>query len=86
MACHSNAVATKTYYGQLVIIEEQTVLIRFYRVLTWRKLFSLLMSKGLPSVVVRFILDGYITYIRQSACIQWEGVKSRTYLQHIQWR
>ena len=35
------------------------------------KLFSLLMSKGLPNVVVRFILDGYI---RQSACIQWEGV------------
>ena len=32
-------------------------------------LFSLLMSKGLPKVVVRFILDGYI---RQSACIQWE--------------
>ena len=38
------------------------------------KLSSLLMSKGLPNVVVRFILDGYI---RQSACIQWEGVKSR---------
>ena len=33
------------------------------------KLFSLLMSKGLPNVVVRFILDGYV---RQSACIQWK--------------
>ena len=40
------------------------------------KLFSLLMSKGLPNVVVRFILDGYI---RQSVCIQWEGVKSRNF-------
>ena len=40
------------------------------------KLFSLLMSKGLPNVVVRFILDGYI---RQSACIQWEGLKSRSF-------
>ena len=40
------------------------------------KLFSLLMSKGLPNVVVRFILDGYI---RRSACIQWEGVKSRSF-------
>ena len=40
------------------------------------KLFSLLMLKGLPNVVVRFILDGYI---RQSACIQWEGVKSRSF-------
>ena len=40
------------------------------------KLFSLLMSKGLPNVVVRFVLDGYI---RQSACIQWEGVKSRSF-------
>ena len=40
------------------------------------KLFSLLMSKGLPKVVVRFILDGYI---RQSACTQWEGVKSRSF-------
>ena len=34
------------------------------------------MSKGLPNVVVRFILDGYI---RQSARIQWEGVKSRSF-------
>ena len=40
------------------------------------KLFSLLMSKGLPNVVVRFILDGYI---RQSACIQLEGVESRSF-------
>ena len=40
------------------------------------KLFSLLMSKGLPKVVVRFILDGYI---RPSACTQWEGVKSRSF-------
>ena len=40
------------------------------------KLFSLLMSKGLPNVVVRFILDGYI---RKSACIQWEGVKSLSF-------
>ena len=40
------------------------------------KLFSLLMSKGLPKVVVRFILDGHI---RQSACTQWEGVKSRSF-------
>ena len=40
------------------------------------RLFSLLMSKGLPNVVVRFILDGYI---RHSACIQWEGVKSRSF-------
>ena len=40
------------------------------------KLFSLLMSKCLPKVVVRFILDGYI---RQSACTQWEGVKSRSF-------
>ena len=40
------------------------------------KLFSLLMPKGLPNLVVRFILDGYI---RQSACIQWEGVKSRSF-------
>ena len=44
--------------------------------LHYGKLFSLLMSKGLPNVVVRFILDGYI---RQSACIQWEGVKSRSF-------
>ena len=40
------------------------------------KVFSLLMSKGLPNVIIRFILDGYI---RQSACIQWEGVKSSSY-------
>ena len=40
------------------------------------KLFSLLMSKVLPNVVVRFILDDYI---RQSACIQWEGVKSHSF-------
>ena len=47
-----------------------------YTMLHYGKLFSLLMSKGLPNVVVRFILDGYI---RQSACIQWEGVKSRSF-------
>ena len=40
------------------------------------KLSSLLMSKGLPNVFVRFILEGYI---RQSACIQWEGLKSRSF-------
>ena len=34
------------------------------------KLFSLLMSKCLHNVVVRFILN---VYIRQPACIQWEG-------------
>ena len=40
------------------------------------KWFSLLMSKGLPNVVVRFILD---SYIRQSTCGQWEGVKSHSF-------
>ena len=39
------------------------------------KLFSLLMSKCLHNVVVRFILN---VYIRQPACIQWEGVKSQS--------
>ena len=37
---------------------------------------SLLMSNGLPKVVVRFILDDYVI---QSACSQWEGVKSRSF-------
>ena len=45
------------------------------------KLFSLLLSKGLPKVVVRFIQDGYIT---QSALFNGK-VYSRV-VQYIQWR
>ena len=33
-------------------------------------------SKAFGKVIVRFILDGYI---RQSACNQWEGVKSHSF-------
>ena len=40
------------------------------------KLFKLLISKGLPNVIVRFILDGYT---RQSVRVQWDGVHSRNF-------
>ena len=38
------------------------------------KLFNLMLKRNVPSVIVRFILDGYI---RQCMCAQWERYKSR---------
>ena len=40
------------------------------------KLFNLMLKRGVPSVIVRFILDGYI---RQRMCAQWERHTSRSF-------
>ena len=40
------------------------------------KLFNLMLKRGVPSVIVRFIIDGYI---RQRMCAQWERHTSRSF-------
>ena len=40
------------------------------------KLFNLMLKRGVPSVIVRFILDGYI---RHRMCAQWERHTSRSF-------
>ena len=40
------------------------------------KLFNLMLKRNVPSVIVRFILDGYI---RECMCAQWERYKSRIF-------
>ena len=40
------------------------------------KLFNILLRRGIPNVIVRLILDGYI---RQRMCAQWESTKSRRF-------
>ena len=40
------------------------------------KLFNLMLKRSVPSVIVRFILDGYT---RHRMCAQWERHTSRTF-------
>ena len=40
------------------------------------KLFNLMLKRSVPSVIVRFIIDGYT---RHRMCAQWERHTSRTF-------
>ena len=44
--------------------------------INYGKLFNILLRRGIPNVIVRLILDGYI---RQRLCAQWESTKSRRF-------